>query len=170
MTYLNWLISSDSLSAPIFTLDPLILEGPQVTLADIKEISISESFYYGKKSHQRLEREISQLKGDAIKELFRDAPELEAIRAEDILQAKIQLKIRSREISREENNKEILKAILKSTDDEDISIRTKQGGTIIAGNLIRKKQIDCEKSDRGFPVEEQVKQALMEFLSEVNHE
>lgn len=160
-TYLSWLLNNNK-CAYKYIFNPIITKKSEIPLSEISEIIISDSLFYKMDADKIITKSLDfqKIKKDTLKALLKNSSDLDEIDAENIISAKIQLKIKSKSVDKEKQ----LTALVKSVDNDDIRIKDKQGRTIKGSEYHEKKVCSIETTRGGFPVEEQIKQKMEEFL------
>lgn len=149
-TYINWILgTTESDESVVFT--PMV-DSTSITAADIKKITIGESFIVsgsGTESNSEVKSKIVDVKGLALGTLFSETDSLKELMDANICSANLVIKFsKPKGMDREEYKKKTAAALLKPlANPEHVSFQS--NGKSIKGSQVMKTEtfeIDCDKN------------------------
>ncbi len=169
-TYINWLLNS---ATQQYEITPLCKSTPEVKLSDIKEIVFEDDSIL--LSHNRQSKTVAEdtsdkiynIALDGIKHILSDTIDLDDEEIKRVVSARLLLKLKKPRGMSEEEYRKKFGAILKPVSDTDhLHYVSKQGQRLKADTVAVTKNITVETTGRGFLVEEQLRQSMIQFLNE----
>lgn len=169
-TYINWLIKSYK-----YSITPVIVKSPKLTLEDIKEINFKQNTYSDKnkqEEQQNIKSKWITLRDtiiDRIPELlFGETDSLPDIEWKNVISAELILKIKNKSKIKDREIQKIFGSILKPVSETDhIVIKRRNGESIKGSDILKTKQVEIEVSDKNFIVEPKLHQEMARFLDEL---
>lgn len=176
-TYLNWLLESVR-GERLFQLTELTRLPEGVPLSQIKDIQfVGGGNVVAASPTEKEQTTISHTLGnltDGVLELLmgNDNTNLEKIRANQLIEARlfIKLKGKPKEMAQEEFQRVMGAIATNVTNDSGIVLRTKDGNKYTGAAVKVKKAVSVECVEANRIVEEQLKQEMELFLSEIRHQ
>lgn len=168
-TYINWLTENHRNS--IFDMNPVTKLPDGVRVSDIKSIEFAgvRAVNVEPNSEPAVVTKMREIKSDVLSMLFEDTEELDNIRGEELVSAKLLLKIRKRPADMaEEDYTRAMSAITRQiTNDSGIAIKTRQGGTYTGEAVKDVKEVDVELTENDRLNEQQLKQLMEQYLQDL---
>ena len=168
-TYINWLTENHRNS--IFDMNPVTKLPDGVRVSDIKSIEFAgvRAVNVEPNSEPAVVTKMREITSDVLSMLFEDTEELDNIRGEELVSAKLLLKIRKRPADMaEEDYTRAMSAITRQiTNDSGIAIKTRQGGTYTGVAVKDVKEVDVELTENDRLDEQQLKQLMEQYLQDL---
>jgi len=164
-TYITWLCKQCNITKE-YVFNPIITKQSEIAIKDIKEIVIADALFYKMDQSLTVTKSFKLWKSDILKHLIANSKDLPDIDLENIISAKIELKFRTKAIEKEKQ----LTALIKSVENDDIIIKDKKGKTIKGAEYQEKRVEKVDTTKGGFPVEQQVKQKMAEYLQAIGND
>lgn len=168
-TYINWLTENHRNS--IFDMNPVTKLPDGVRVSDIKSIEFAgvRAVNVEPNSEPAVVTKMREITSDVLSMLFEDTEELDNIRGEELVSAKLLLKIRKRPADMaEEDYTRAMSAITRQiTNDSGIAIKTRQGGTYTGEAVKDVKEVDVELTENDRLNEQQLKQLMEQYLQDL---
>lgn len=168
-TYINWLTENHRNS--IFDMNPVTKLPDGVRVSDIKSIEFAgvRAVNVEPNSEPAVVTKMREITSDVLSMLFEDTEELDNIRDEELVSAKLLLKIRKRPADMaEEDYTRAMSAITRQiTNDSGIAIKTRQGGTYTGEAVKDVKEVDVELTENDRLNEQQLKQLMEQYLQDL---
>lgn len=171
-TYLNWLLE-DHRDDFLYIFNPT-LNGEDIKLSDITKISVIDTERKKEKEVQqetvaKQKHKLSSLALEALKGFFSDGKDLKDIKDNKIISAELLITFNQPKGMSDVDYQKALGAIIKPMSDIDnTTFHTKSSGKgNKASDFLKMKLIDVELTDSGKPSENQIYQAMEQFLKEL---
>ncbi len=168
-TYINWLTENHRNS--IFEMNPVTKLPDGVRVSDIKSIEFAgvRAVNVEPTSEPAVVTKMREIKSDVLSMLFGDTEELDNIRGEELVSAKLLLKIRKRpaDMAEEDYTRAMSAMTRQITNDSGIAIKTRQGGTYTGEAVKDVKEVEVELTESGRLNEQQLKQLMEQYLQEL---
>lgn len=176
-TYINWLLESVR-GEKLFQFTELTKLPDGVPLSEIKDIQFVGGGNIVSASPTETEQttiaaKLGDITNGIIEQLLgNDTANLEKIRANQLVEAKLVLKIKSKskEMATEEYKRVMGALATNVTNDSGIVVRTKTGNKFTGAAVKVKKSVSVQCVAPNRIVEEQLKQQMEQFLSEVREQ
>lgn len=167
-TYINWFINSIDHQ---YVFVPLLQSNETAKLSDIKEVIFNSMKVTPKDNNLEIEptyNKIFNLGLTYIKELLNDTISLSDEELQQVISAKLLLDIKRPKSMSEKEYQQKFGSIMKPiADGDNVQYKLKNGKTIKSQEMAVTKSVKIELTDKGYPVEEQIKQNMLLFLHEV---
>lgn len=175
-TYINWLLESVR-GEKLFQFTELTKLPDGVPLSDIKDIQFVGggnilSATQTENEQTTIATRLGNITNGILEQLLgNDTANLEKIRANQLIEAKLVLKIKrkNKELATEEYNRIMGALATNVTNDSGIVVQTKTGNKFTGAAVKVKKSITVQCIGPNRIVEEQLKQQMEQFLSEVRN-
>lgn len=168
-TYINWLTENHRNS--IFDMNPVTKLPDGVRVSDIKSIEFAgvRAVNVEPNSEPAVVTKMREITSDVLSMLFGDTEELDNIRGEDLVSAKLLLKIRKRpaDMAEEDYTRAMSAMTRQITNDSGIAIKTRQGGTYTGEAVKDVKEVDVELTENDRLNEQQLKQLMEQYLQDL---
>lgn len=168
-TYINWLTENHRNS--IFDMNPVTKLPDGVRVSDIKSIEFAgvRAVNVEPNSESAVVTKMREITSDVLSMLFEDTEELDNIRGEDLVSAKLLLKIRKRpaDMAEEDYTRAMSAMTRQITNDSGIAIKTRQGGTYTGEAVKDVKEVDVELTENDRLNEQQLKQLMEQYLQDL---
>lgn len=168
-TYINWLTENHRNS--IFDMNPVTKLPDGVRVSDIKSIEFAgvRAVNVEPNSESAVVTKMREITSDVLSMLFGDTEELDNIRGEDLVSAKLLLKIRKRpaDMAEEDYTRAMSAMTRQITNDSGIAIKTRQGGTYTGEAVKDVKEVDVELTENDRLNEQQLKQLMEQYLQDL---
>lgn len=168
-TYINWLTENHRDS--IFDMNPVTKLPDGVRVSDIKSIEFAgvRAVNVEPNSEPAVVTKMREITSDVLSMLFGDTEELDNIRGEDLVSAKLLLKIRKRpaDMAEEDYTRAMSAMTRQITNDSGIAIKTRQGGTYTGEAVKDVKEVDVELTENDRLNEQQLKQLMEQYLQDL---
>lgn len=168
-TYINWLTENHRNS--IFDMNPVTKLPDGVRVSDIKSIEFAgvRAVNVEPNSEPAVVTKMREIKSDVLSMLFGDTEELDNIRGEELVSAKLLLKIRKRpaDMAEEDYTRAMSAMTRQITNDSGIAIKTRQGGTYTGEAVKDVKEVDVELTENDRLNEQQLKQLMEQYLQDL---
>lgn len=168
-TYINWLTENHRNS--IFDMNPVTKFPDGVRVSDIKSIEFAgvRAVNVEPNSEPAVVTKMREITSDVLSMLFGDTEELDNIRGEDLVSAKLLLKIRKRpaDMAEEDYTRAMSAMTRQITNDSGIAIKTRQGGTYTGEAVKDVKEVDVELTENDRLNEQQLKQLMEQYLQDL---
>lgn len=176
-TYINWLLESVR-GEKLFQFTELTKLPDGVPLSDIKDIQFVGggnvvSATPTESEQTTIAAKLGDIANGIIEQLLgNDTVNLEKIRANQLIEAKLVLKLKgkSKELATEEYKRVMGALATNVTNDSGIVVRTKTGNKFTGAAVKVKKSVSVQCVAPNRIVEEQLKQQMEQFLSEVREQ
>ena len=172
-TYLNWLLVPVR-GERLFQFTELTKVPEGVEFAKIKQIEIhgGGSVLPAQVTSQEsttLTRSISNLSREVLSQIVNDTDSLEDIQNSQVIEAKLLLRIKRKPkgMAQEEYQRVMGAIATNITNDDGIVVKTKDGNKYTGEAIKVKKEVEVERTSGNRIVEEQLKQKMEEFLTEL---
>ena len=169
-TYLNWLLNSH-----YYTLVPVVIPTPDITLADIDSITVKPQT--SRKRGSNDEQSIIKSRWLDITEeflhkipelLFGDSQSLSDIEWQNVIAAEIILKIKNKSKFKDDEFQKVFGSLLKPVSETDqIVLKNKRGESIKGSEILKIKPVDIEITENKFLVEPALHQEMARFIDEL---
>lgn len=167
-TYINWLTENHRNS--IFDMNPVTKLPDGVRVSDIKSIEFAgvRAVNVEPNSEPAVVTKMREIKSDVLSMLFGDTEELDNIRGEELVSAKLLLKIRKRpaDMAEEDYTRAMSAMTRQITNDSGIAIKTRQGGTYTGEAVKDVKEVEVELTENDRLNEQQLKQLMEQYLQD----
>lgn len=168
-TYINWLTENHRNS--IFDMNPVTKLPDGVRVSDIKSIEFAgvRAVNVEPNSEPAVVTKMREITSDVLSMLFEDTEELDNIRGEELVSAKLLLKIRKRpaDMAEEDYTRAMSAMTRQITNDSGIAIKTRQGGTYTGEAVKDVKEVDVELTENDRLNEQQLKQLMEQYLQDL---
>lgn len=168
-TYINWLTENHRNS--IFDMNPVTKLPDGVRVSDIKSIEFAgvRAVNVEPNSEPAVVTKMREVTSDVLSMLFEDTEELDNIRGEELVSAKLLLKIRKRpaDMAEEDYTRAMSAMTRQITNDSGIAIKTRQGGTYTGEAVKDVKEVDVELTENDRLNEQQLKQLMEQYLQDL---
>lgn len=168
-TYINWLTENHRNS--IFDMNPVTKLPDGVRVSDIKSIEFAgvRAVNVEPNSEPAVVTKMREITSDVLSMLFEDTEELDNIRGEELVSAKLLLKIRKRpaDMTEEDYTRAMSAMTRQITNDSGIAIKTRQGGTYTGEAVKDVKEVDVELTENDRLNEQQLKQLMEQYLQDL---
>lgn len=168
-TYINWLTENHRNS--IFDMNPVTKLPDGVRVSDIKSIEFAgvRAVNVEPNSEPAVVTKMREITSDVLSMLFEDTEELDNIRGEELVSAKLLLKIRKRpaDMAEEDYTRAMSAMTRQITNDSGIAIKTRQGGTYTGEAVKDVKEVDVELTENNRLNEQQLKQLMEQYLQDL---
>lgn len=168
-TYINWLTENHRNS--IFDMNPVTKLPDGVRVSDIKSIEFAgvRAVNVEPNSEPAVFTKMREITSDVLSMLFEDTEELDNIRGEELVSAKLLLKIRKRpaDMAEEDYTRAMSAMTRQITNDSGIAIKTRQGGTYTGEAVKDVKEVDVELTENDRLNEQQLKQLMEQYLQDL---
>ena len=168
-TYINWLTENHRNS--IFDMNPVTKLPDGVRVSDIKSIEFAgvRAVNVEPNSEPAVVTKMREITSDVLSMLFEDTEELDNIRGEELVSAKLLLKIRKRpaDMAEEDYTRAMSAMTRQITNDSGIAIKTRQGGTYTGEAVKDVKEVDVELTENDRSNEQQLKQLMEQYLQDL---
>lgn len=171
-TYINWLLDGVR-GENLFQFTELTKLPEGVSLSDIKSIQLvgsSEPSLFDEGSTIQIHQGIYKLTSKLLSALFgEDTKSLERLLRSQLVEAQLLIKIpkRTKRVSEEEYNRAMSAVVTNIPNNSGLVINTKDGNKYTGEAVKVKKQVSIEYISANRIVEEQLKQEMELFLSEI---
>lgn len=169
-TYLNWLLKTYQ-----YSLVPVVIPTPDITLADVDTISVKPQVSSKKSSNEEqsiIKSKWLELTDDLLKKipdlLFGDSKSLPDIEWKNVIAAELILRIKNKSKLKNDEFQKIFGSLLKPVSETDqIVLKNKKGESIKGSEILKIKSVDIEVTENGFLVEPKLRQEMARFLDEL---
>ena len=172
-TYLNWLLV-DVRGERLFQFTELTKVPEGVEFSSIKQIEIHGGGSVlptpvTSQESTTFTRSISNLTAEVLSQIVNDTDSLEDIQNSQVIEAKLLLRIKRKpkEMAQEEYQRVMGAIATNIGNDDGIVVRTKDGNRYTGEDIKVKKEIKVERTTSNRIVEEQLKQEMEAFLTEL---
>lgn len=170
-TYINWFLESATMP---YEFTPLYQSTPDVKLSDIREVVFEDDSVMLSSNKESMttaedtQNKLIDIAWSTIKNILNDTIDLTEEELKSIVSARLLLKLKKPKSMSEDDYQNKLGAVMKPVSDVGyVHYVAKNGQRISAEELAVVKCVEIEKTDKGFFDEEQLRQAMISFLSEV---
>lgn len=166
-TYINWILR-ESNQAFQYIFVPIISETKEVPLSSVSSIDVSDSFFKGNtKATSEYSQSFASITRAILKQLLSNQKTLGDLEEENIISAKILLTVK-KGLKKDDDKRDALSALIKSTNGDDIIIRTKDGRKLQGSFFESKKQISVETTNGGHPSEPEIEGEMIQYVKELD--
>lgn len=169
-TYINWLLESVR-KGKIFAFTPEMTLPDELKLSEIKDIEIggSSKVIANVKEEENFVTKIQDLASDVVTRLFKEVPTLNEIQQNQLISAKLILKLngKPKDMSKEDFQRIMGSIVKPMSSDSGISVTSKSGKKYRGDSIKKVKDVIVETTSQNRIVEEQLKQKMELFLSEL---
>lgn len=170
-TYLNWLL--DTATAP-YAITPLCKSTPDVKLSEIKEVVFEDDSILLSSRNTSITAindtadKLIDIAWASVRNLLSETIDLTEEELKHVVSARLLLKFKKPKEMSEEDYQKKFGAMLKPVSDTDhLHYISKSGQRITADTITATKTFNIEITDKGFLVEEQLRQSMIVFLNEL---
>lgn len=174
-TYMNWLLESVR-DTHLFEFIELTKLPDGIPLSQIKDIQFvgggTVATAQSTESEHNYSLSLKNIKEDILRSVVRDAASLDSILENRLIEARLLLKVKAKpkEMAKEEFQRVMGAIATNVTNDSGLILRTKDGNKYTGAEIKIKKTITVECFEKNRIVEEQLKQEMEKFLSEISIE
>ncbi len=171
-TYINWFLHSEERQ---YMFVPLVCSNNVAKLSDIKSVIFNSTNLSSNNTGKNIEtpketmyNKVVDLGIAYIKELVSDTISLSDKELQQVVSAKLLLNIKRPKLMPEEEYQRKFASIMKPiADGDNVQYELKNGKKIKSQDMAVTTTAKIELTDKGYPVEEQIKQEMIKFLNEV---